>query len=412
MRTLVASHGHPAVTRGGAEAAAYAQFQALAAEPGAEAFFLGCQRGRAEPVVGEPISQPFENPREYLYVGGAFDGFRLANRDPDFPAAFQALLGELRPDVLHLHHVLEFGIEAPLLARQVLPALRIVLTLHEYLLICHHHGQMVKRPGRALCVRARPDECHACFPEHTPSDFALRTIYLRRFLDLVDEFVSPSHFLAGRMIAWGLPAARVRVAANPLAPRRADARPRRPREGPLVVAYFGQISLMKGVDVLLDAAALLHEAGRRDVVFEVYGTAEQQPPSMLGDLPARLAAPLPNVRVRGAYLPEQVDDLMAGVDVVCVPSIWWENAPTVMAEAKRNGVPVVCSDLGGMAEMAGAGDLLFRVGVAADLADAVGRLETRCLPSFGSIAAPPEPAPRAAVNKIGRRVLRQGANIE
>jgi glycosyltransferase involved in cell wall biosynthesis len=389
MRVLVASHGHPAVTRGGAEAAAYTQFQSLCAEPGVEAFFLGAQRGRREAVVGEPITQPFESVREYLYVGGAFDGLRLANRDPDFPAAFTALLEHLRPDVLHLHHVLEFGVEAIFLARRALPDVRIVLTLHEYSLMCHHHGQMVKRPSRALCVRARPDECAACFPELSVADFALRALYLRRFLPLVDVFACPSRFLATRMIEWGLPAARVQVVANMVAPRRADAPARRTRRaGPLVVGYFGQISALKGVDVLLDAAALLHEAGRRDVVFEIFGSAERQPVGLLDDLPARLAARLPNVRVRGAYVPEQVDGLMTGVDVVCVPSVWWENAPTVMAEARRNGVPVVCSDLGGMAEMAGEGDFVFRVGVAADLAAVIGGISLETALHATSITLP------------------------
>jgi glycosyltransferase involved in cell wall biosynthesis len=372
MRVLVVSHGHPAVTRGGAETAAYTLFRALCDVPGTQAFFLGAQRGRPEPCLGEPITQPFADAREYLYVGGAFDWFRLANHDPDFPRAFTALLHALRPDVLHMHHVLEFGVEAILLARRALPGLRIVLTLHEYLLICHHHGQMIKRPSRALCHRATPQDCHACFPDRAPSDFFLRTLYLRRFLDLVDEFVAPSRFLAARMVAWGLPAERVRFLPNLVAA--GTPAPPRPPDGRLVVGYFGQISALKGVGVLLDAAALLHAEGRRDIAFEVHGTMAGQPPDLLDDLPSRLAAPPPNVRVAGAYLPEQVDGLMAGVDVVCVPSIWWENAPTVIAEAHRVGRRVVCSDIGGMAEAAAAGDVAFRAGLPAAFASALAGL--------------------------------------
>jgi glycosyltransferase involved in cell wall biosynthesis len=396
MRVLVASHGHPAITHGGAETAAYAQYQALRADRGTEAFFLGAQRGWRAAVVGAPITQPFESAREFLYTGGAFDGLRLANRDPDFPAAFTGLLHRLRPDVLHLHHVLEFGVEALVLARRALPDIRIVLTLHEYIIICHHYGQMVKRPGRALCVRAQPDACATCFPEFSAADFALRTLYLKRFLAVVDEFVSPSRFLADRMIDWGLPAARVRVAANAVVPRRADAPARRTRDGgPFVVGFFGQISALKGVDVLLDAAALLHEAGRRDIIFEIHGSAARQPAALLDDLPARLAGRLPNVRVRGPYLPEQVDTLMAGVDAVCVPSVWWENAPVVMAEARRNGVPVVCSDIGGMAEMAGEGDRLFRVGVAADLAEAILAVAEHRMASLSSASVRLKNIPKA-----------------
>jgi glycosyltransferase involved in cell wall biosynthesis len=33
-----------------------------------------------------------------------------------------------------------------------------------------------------------------------------------------------------------------------------------------------------------------------------------------------------------------------------VPSIWWENSPLVIQEAFMHGRPVICSDIGGMAE--------------------------------------------------------------
>jgi glycosyltransferase involved in cell wall biosynthesis len=38
------------------------------------------------------------------------------------------------------------------------------------------------------------------------------------------------------------------------------------------------------------------------------------------------------------------------VDAVIVPSIWWENSPVVIQEAFSCGKPVICSNIGGMAE--------------------------------------------------------------
>jgi glycosyltransferase involved in cell wall biosynthesis len=38
------------------------------------------------------------------------------------------------------------------------------------------------------------------------------------------------------------------------------------------------------------------------------------------------------------------------VDAVLIPSIWWENSPVVIQEALRARMPVICSDIGGMAE--------------------------------------------------------------
>lgn len=58
----------------------------------------------------------------------------------------------------------------------------------------------------------------------------------------------------------------------------------------------------------------------------------------------------PNVSFHGPYDRRQVDLLMQSVDLVLVPSIWWENSPLVIQEAFRNRRPVICSNIGGMAE--------------------------------------------------------------
>jgi GT2 family glycosyltransferase len=71
-------------------------------------------------------------------------------------------------------------------------------------------------------------------------------------------------------------------------------------------------------------------------------------------------------------MPAVFDDL----DVLVVPSIWIENAPFIIREAFAAGVPVVTSDLGGMAEMVreGVDGLLFPAGDAAALGAILRRL--------------------------------------
>jgi glycosyltransferase involved in cell wall biosynthesis len=68
---------------------------------------------------------------------------------------------------------------------------------------------------------------------------------------------------------------------------------------------------------------------------------------------------------QSAKLPEVLSDL----DVIVVPSIWFENRPTVILEAFAHGIPVIASNLGGMAEMVenGASGLLFEAGNSHDL---------------------------------------------
>jgi GT2 family glycosyltransferase len=78
--------------------------------------------------------------------------------------------------------------------------------------------------------------------------------------------------------------------------------------------------------------------------------------------------------------------VLADLDVVVVPSIWIENAPFIIREAFAARVPVVASNLGGMAEMVrdGADGLLFPAGDASALAAALRRLldEPQLLPAL------------------------------
>ena len=67
--------------------------------------------------------------------------------------------------------------------------------------------------------------------------------------------------------------------------------------------------------------------------------------------------------------------MMAAVDWVVVPSVWWENSPLVIQEAFAAGRPVICSDIGGMAEKVsdGINGLHFRIGDPEDLAATIHR---------------------------------------
>jgi glycosyltransferase involved in cell wall biosynthesis len=89
-----------------------------------------------------------------------------------------------------------------------------------------------------------------------------------------------------------------------------------------------------------------------------------------------LAAGDPRIRFAGAYENSRVDELLSALDVVVVPSVWYENYPFVVLEAFRAGLPVVASRVGGLPEMVrdGVDGLLVEPGSAADLARALARL--------------------------------------
>src|SRR5262249_11155778 len=70
----------------------------------------------------------------------------------------------------------------------------------------------------------------------------------------------------------------------------------------------------------------------------------------------------------GRYEPDAVPAILAGLDALVVPSVWYESFSLVVREGFLAGVPVVASGHGAMAEAIehGVNGLLFRPGDAAD----------------------------------------------
>lgn len=103
LRVLIAAHGHPEMSKGGAEIAAFQLFRELQARDDCNVWFMGFDRSMEADRTGAVLMQPF-SAREYIYAPGEFDWFKFANRDYKFPGDFARLLIELNPSVLHFHH--------------------------------------------------------------------------------------------------------------------------------------------------------------------------------------------------------------------------------------------------------------------------------------------------------------------
>jgi len=305
---------------------------------------------------------------------GHFDHFTLSQVDlhavvPDLGSFLTAF----KPDVVHFHHALLIGVEMIYLVRRLLPKARIVFTLHDYYPICANHGQMVKAGSMELCRGASPDACGKCFPGLALDRFVLREKHIKTMFSLVDRFISPSLFLRRRFVEWGLDPNRISVIPN--GRPTVTAMPHRNAAKRNVFAVFGNISPFKGTDVALEAARLLKDGGA-DFSLHVNGGMPFQSDEFKARFAALLEAASPAARHRGPYAADDIPALMAACDAVIVPSVWWENAPLVIQEAFQHRRPVICSDIGGMAEAVrdGIDGLHFRAGDPRSLADAMARL--------------------------------------
>ncbi len=114
------------------------------------------------------------------------------------------------------------------------------------------------------------------------------------------------------------------------------------------VGYIGQLSAHKGVEVLIDAFARLQPTSRRPVLHILW-RGRPRPP-LCGPLKRR-AAGIAGIQFEGVFANREMLRVHAGLDVLVVPSLWYENSPTVILEAYAAGTPVIVSALGGMAEL-------------------------------------------------------------
>lgn len=392
-RVLIVSHGHPDFSLGGAEIAAHAHWTELRRR-GIEAMLVS-RVAKSSGHAGAIFFARSAEGLDVLVSPPPLNHFRHTQQEGRVVyEEFRALLERFRPTAVHFHHYAFMGLEHIREVRKYARDVPILLTLHEYLAICNAQGQMLKTNGM-LCQRAGPFDCHMCFPEIPPQDFFMREMFIKSFLKLVDVFVCPSAFLRDRYTAWGLPREKMVVLENGQPRRQSQAEPLSDIARETRFVLLGQLSRLKGTLVLLHAVSLLPERLRKLVRVEIHGTIQHAEDEFKLQFGKHLDELRDSVTYCGPYRFEDAGAIIRRAGWVIVPSIWWENSPLVIQEAFAAGRPVICSNIGGMAEKVtnGVSGLHFRVNSAADLAARMEECATDSSLWKRLCAGVPEPPP-------------------
>jgi glycosyltransferase involved in cell wall biosynthesis len=147
---------------------------------------------------------------------------------------------------------------------------------------------------------------------------------------MVTRFVAVSRFVRDKHIEGGFPAERITVKPN-------FAWPAPRREGPgEYFLFLGRLSQEKGLHVLLRAWDL--SLGKL-VVAGSGRVSDFMFPAPRG------------TEFRGSVPPDEVSRLLRHARALIVPSIWYEAFPRAIVEAYAQGVPVIASRLGSLAEV-------------------------------------------------------------
>lgn len=401
MKIVIAVHHFPPAFGGGAEWRAYRTAAALQAR-GHDVRVICVERIDASLDSGvaweDDIYKGVAVRRLFFNLAAAPDPVRWEYDNPWTGNHLREFLGEYRPDVFHLIGGYLMGAGAIRAANEA--GLPTIATLTDYWFICPRVTLL--RSNGQICTGAAPRDCVRCLAEEkrryrwparvipklmdhlwtsslagrlsVPVDLVAierRQQVLAEALDQLDLAICPSEFLREVYIRAGAPADRLIRSRQGLV-LSGDTIPKSPSAA-LRIGYTGQLAEHKGVHLLIEAFKHL-DSRTRPVTLTIYGDPTPFP-RYVGRL-RQLTGNHPGIHFAGTYSHSDLSHVLSELDVVVVPSIWYENSPNSILEAFAYQTPVVASDLGGMSELIDheKSGLLFAPGDVADLGRQLQRL--------------------------------------
>ena len=315
---------------------------------------------------------------------------------------FEQVLEGSMPDIVHFHSLihLSFGMLEVTRSRRI----QAVGSLHDFYYSCPL-GQRIRR-DLETCPEIDRSRCQECLSQPGARDegsgflagslrwgrsLAYRWIKapghdqllrqdlrMREALAGLDAVITPSEFARKQILGYarehGLAEDRVHVIPYGLDKQAFGPREDRPgKAGPVRIGYIGTLIPTKGIQVLLEAFEGLPPGL---ATLDIHGALPEGPETReLRNRLAQAARPVegqaPGIRLHGRYLPEQAPGILRDLDILVVPSIWYETWCITIREGFLASVPVLASRLGAMEEAIedGLTGLLFEPGNQADLGE-------------------------------------------
>lgn len=112
--------------------------------------------------------------------------------------------------------------------------------------------------------------------------------------------------------------------------------------------YIGRLGTVKGIDILIRAITSLPDL---QIELHIYGIIQSKAEEGYLKELIRLTKNDSRIVFKNAITNDEIIPLLKNYDVLVVPSQWLETGPLVVLEAFAAGVPVIGSNLGGIAEL-------------------------------------------------------------
>ena len=357
MRVLQVLHNHPPEFRGGVERYVEEVCAGLMARGHRVTVLCGSERSAERTQVEEETWRGVPVMRLVRRAGlrHPLDPF-----DPECVNPLHEILDRVRPDVLHVHHW--WNLSDDLVRRSAARGHPTVVTLHDAFSTC---ALFFRLDGSgAPCDRPQSGEtCGPC----VGGRFGLDVAEVRWLAELRRDTFAAELRAAGHVLTPSRAHARVLephvpqdVDLHPLplgAPLFDEIPPRPdPRPGRLRLIHFGNLSRLKGVEILARAVEEADPGGNA-ISLDLFGDVIEE------------GLDLGRARMHGSYTRDELPRLAAGADLAVFPSLARESYGIVVDEALRLGLPVLVSEIGALAERIGKRGVAFRAGDVTALAE-------------------------------------------
>lgn len=175
---------------------------------------------------------------------------------------------------------------------------------------------------------------------------------LMQAADAADHVVAVCQWLFDSLLSNGVPPAKLSLNRQgvPARPDHAAPRAQRKADQPLVLGFLGRSDPAKGLDTLVKAVRALEPDVPVELRVHAIDSDDAQKQAYMKSVHT-LAQGDPRISIRPALPPAETSAFLRSIDMLAVPSRWFETGPLVVLEAFAVGTPILGSNLGGVAEL-------------------------------------------------------------
>jgi glycosyltransferase involved in cell wall biosynthesis len=275
--------------------------------------------------------------------------------------AFADVLAREKPSLIHGQHFM--GLPAIISDETVAAGIPLVITVHDYWYVCAN-GQLITNYdhttclgpqqtflncGRCAVVRAGYDRVQWLAPAIAPL-MAYRNRLMRRMLTSASRVIFPSHFVQKIYKEMGVARDNSIVVHHGIEvpEEKPDELPERRESASgrqLRIGFVGSVAWQKGLHNLVTAVNRLPAEGIR---CDIYGSLSTYP-----DYVRRLQemSTHPGIHFHGQIAHELLWSKLAALDVLVLPTMWYEASPLSIQEAFATRVPMIASRIGAIEEL-------------------------------------------------------------